>query len=816
MKPFFLSGCITCTLIFAFLTPVYASTIFADVSGSEAYAPAAILFYESGIIQGNVIDGVRYFEPDKLVTRCEFLKMTFELYGNISSSSKSLPFKDITDDEWCYKYAQFGYNKKFIKGDGGEFAPYRSVNKVEALKILFGLFDVSLPASTLSNFEDISTTDWFLPHAIYANMYNLTAPGKNFEPSTKLRRSEVITLLYKSTYVLSESKRHEIDKKVSSDHIAKLRNKKTASPTTQITSSSSSTSSQNTITTSEPIEVTTYSQDGITLYTDMKETYEQGALINLRGRIDDIDVDEAYVILKKKDRDLQKQLLVKIKDQKFEQSIHFNEVGEFILGIVSGKSNISSVTFPIQVTQRTKHTALNTTQQKPCTEQLEKTPQGQIRVLLDGEIATYRLTTTYKEKSLSFFTQGTHNFAFPIDTLIDWPEGTYTWTVEGLGTSEVNCRSTKSLAVVTKHYSEIDNEDINVSEIPVFSEVLQRLQLNGKSTVPLRDDAAFTLPSGLVERRPLQFSSNTGSMQPFSLNYTFKGSGAYILEVNHENGIALINTPIYVGDVYPLIPDFELVDRIYPKTTGTLENIVIEYNRMLSMINTTRQKHRRSEVDRNSTLTQIAQDYAEKMIEDEFFAHVSPEGNDVGDRARNAGIMVTVSENLSQGINLQDAYNRLLRSPIHRENILEEDWESVGIGIAQDEDNIVYVVQVFAKDSFSPSDSLRVQNDIRDIVDLTKDQSLLQTMNEWSELMATEGMIDTEINGTKLLEDIRKLDKEHTLAVTVMSITEQETMERLLDNYLEQHSSEAIEAYSSGVHITSSGVVYLTMVLLIE
>jgi hypothetical protein len=32
--------------------------------------------------------------------------------------------------------------------------------------------------------------------------------------------------------------------------------------------------------------------------------------------------------------------------------------------------------------------------------------------------------------------------------------------------------------------------------------------------------------------------------------------GVYILEVNNAGGEAILNIPIYVGDIYPLLPDF--------------------------------------------------------------------------------------------------------------------------------------------------------------------------------------------------------------------------------------------------------------------
>ena len=36
-----------------------------------------------------------------------------------------------------------------------------------------------------------------------------------------------------------------------------------------------------------------------------------------------------------------------------------------------------------------------------------------------------------------------------------------------------------------------------------------------------------------------------------------KKEGAYIIEINHHKGYAVANTPLYVGEGYPVLPDFE-------------------------------------------------------------------------------------------------------------------------------------------------------------------------------------------------------------------------------------------------------------------
>jgi uncharacterized protein YkwD len=56
---------------------------------------------------------------------------------------------------------------------------------------------------------------------------------------------------------------------------------------------------------------------------------------------------------------------------------------------------------------------------------------------------------------------------------------------------------------------------------------------------------------------------------------------------------------------------------------------------------------------------------------------------------------ISIGENLYQGRGYaKDIVNAWLNSPSHRENILDPEWDSIGIGIARSSNHIV-VVQLF-------------------------------------------------------------------------------------------------------------------------
>ena len=92
----------------------------------------------------------------------------------------------------------------------------------------------------------------------------------------------------------------------------------------------------------------------------------------------------------------------------------------------------------------------------------------------------------------------------------------------------------------------------------------------------------------------------------------------------------------------------------------------------------------------------VAREHARDMWEREYFGHVSPEGKDVGDRLEEAGVSYTFAgENLALAPTVITAHNGLMNSEGHRENILEEEFNRMGIGVIDNGVNGKMFVQVF-------------------------------------------------------------------------------------------------------------------------
>jgi len=118
---------------------------------------------------------------------------------------------------------------------------------------------------------------------------------------------------------------------------------------------------------------------------------------------------------------------------------------------------------------------------------------------------------------------------------------------------------------------------------------------------------------------------------------------------------------------------------------------------MFRLINEERGKREIHELKWRPDLVTPARNHATDMWEQEFFGHISPQGQDVGDRLDAEEVDFHLAgENLALAPTLETAHKGLMNSQGHRENILDEDYKQVGIGVI---DNGVYgkmFVQVFS------------------------------------------------------------------------------------------------------------------------
>lgn len=121
-------------------------------------------------------------------------------------------------------------------------------------------------------------------------------------------------------------------------------------------------------------------------------------------------------------------------------------------------------------------------------------------------------------------------------------------------------------------------------------------------------------------------------------------------------------------------------------------------DQVLQLVNLERAEADLPPVTRNTALEHIADDYACRMIAENFFGHTDPEtGHGPGDRAVVGKYsFYAIGENLAAG---QETAAEVMKvwmdSPSHRDNILDEKWSEVGISVRAGGEYSIYWVQEF-------------------------------------------------------------------------------------------------------------------------
>ena len=119
----------------------------------------------------------------------------------------------------------------------------------------------------------------------------------------------------------------------------------------------------------------------------------------------------------------------------------------------------------------------------------------------------------------------------------------------------------------------------------------------------------------------------------------------------------------------------------------------------VALTNAFRERQGRKALAASTPLAEAAQSHACYMAQTGNFSHKGATGDDVGDRARNAGFnWLYISENIAYGQDFASgAIGGWQGSPPHRENMLSLNARDIGIGLASNADGQLYWVMVLGQ-----------------------------------------------------------------------------------------------------------------------
>ena len=746
-----------------FVLPLTTSAVyFPDVEDTHTNSESINWMKENEVIEG-YDDGT--FKPENRINRAELLKIIIEGFDFPTDVNTSTGFPDIDESAWYGKYVRKAKSLDWIEGyPDGTFKPDQPVNKAETLKILGKVKDWQTYTADYQPFDDTPLQDWYTPYVTYSKNKNfLEETGNLFSPGAFTTRAKFSEMVYRIIAVEQSGANEYYDG---------------LTPDTIITSN---------------IEPKLYDEDffnGLTLTEKFPNIFYENEIYTFEGTLEN-NKNNCFAYIALEHQDTYETYLGSVANNICKITVTFSETGIQNFGIIP---DLEGYNEPAQI-EVVKNLPT------PTNKNSSDTPQNHEVKYSDNQTSfsfnnnnndLVKINFTQNGISKTFFSrQNLNEISIPYKYFENFSEGQMKWSVEGAKsettmtesdsttsyTFEITSPWTKStlktFIAAPYHIQILEDDKIEYNNFSDTAETNQIIEITGFSRSYIEKTGYIITPDGYVEDINIfsdsQITNYYGKelyepYNDFNLTYTPNQSGAYLLEINDENGVALFNGPIYVGNIIPLIPDF------FTTTPFAIEyNLNVDLdefrNKMLASINSERSKINLPTLSNTETLNNLAQSHSEDMVENHYFAHISPDGKSPDDRRIEAGIPMQVSENLVKSVNLEYAHESLMRSAAHRKNIISENWSIVGIGIALDEDGYLVITQEFSIPALTSTDLMELENDLisdinnlrleNDKETLTIDNEIDQTAVQWSEKMNNEDFFSFESpSGESLLDSI--------------------------------------------------------------
>lgn len=464
----------------------------------------------------------------------------------------------------------------------------------------------------------------------------------------------------------------------------------------------------------------------------------------------------------------------------FNIPVIFREVGNFQIGIIPGRSGESRITdISVMPEPPASITASSAAE----------APTGLSANYSDGQ-TTFSWNTASSFKHLIIFQRNRRKdylfrqitinaFAPPSEDFGSFLREQAFWLVQ---TGNLSSQIQQiSLAVKEK----FDRGRIEVRSLRETFNGPGHFTFSGRSLTPVSKKAYFTLPNGAVQE--IDFAQeDLPAGRDFQIQFNLTSSGTYIFEINNTEGSAVLNVPVYVGNVTPLLPDFFA---LHPPEldTSPIENINQLQQSLLSFVNADRRSMNLPEVSLNTQLNGIAQAHSQNMFNLHFFGHVNPAGENPNDRRRRSNYNAPIKENLARAPNLEFGEVGLMRSPIHRAVIIDPSMTRVGFGIVKDAEGYFLITQNYSANPVTASNInhvlyLNQVNNSRSahgLGPLTYDDNLAAIAREWSQNMTSRRFfaVTDPSSGESLVDFARERGIRSTIQIHIVQTSELSLLE---------------------------------------
>lgn len=185
---------------------------FPDVPGDHPYNSSVEALAIEGVVTGNP-DG--NFYPARPVNRAEFLTMLYRATEKKAAAASTSCFSDVAASAWYANVVCDAVVQGYVGGyPDGSFKPEQSVNRVEALKMIYKTFGLGVltgaeAMASADDFTDVSPNSWYVGYvsSSYRNGL-LPVPGYptsgKFWPSNALLRGEAAAYIWRAMNITGD------------------------------------------------------------------------------------------------------------------------------------------------------------------------------------------------------------------------------------------------------------------------------------------------------------------------------------------------------------------------------------------------------------------------------------------------------------------------------------------------------------------------------------------------------------------------------------------------------------------------------------
>lgn len=715
---------------------------FPDVLQTEWFAPYVLTAVNSGVVKG-FADGK--FHPASQVTRAEMLAMTFRLLD--------VPFSEEEDADWTTSFIDFAKKMHIIEGDRGT---HESLNRGEVAEILYRTkqvvnsdftkvfrysgngsvvqYSASLLGKKTSSGDLLDLKSMTAAHRVLPFGTKVRVWGKNASVVVTINdrleadASSVLMLSPKSFSLLAEKNQVVVDASFEvfsspNDILPSVPeyvrpnlsdNRQEQPPVSDLITEKIAVLRGQLEKTEETIKplfdktvvflATTFFEN-LDMRRPFPRTIMTGSVLNFSGTVHERGHQKITLFLQpitSSGTKTGEQLFFtgSISGKNFSFPIVLDQAGEFLLGVVLDDDTKSRVE-TIEVVDIEREQVLRLGEIVHDTEfGLRVLPEKQ-RVFFDlptrgtNDLFAIEIIQSSQRKKL-LLEAGIGELSLPYSWFSSFKEGgdikiSLAHAVSNDGTIPQRTSGWRTLSsqnyTLVPGFLDVESEKISLYEFPRWRRNKDSFRLDGKIEalhIVLAENAFITTPSGQVKEVKYQKNGDD-----FSFWVAPEEWGNYAIEVIADDGEVLFNRELYISEkwVLPVFP---------PQRIELTSNTVAGVR---AWVNAIRSEFRLKSLVSNAPLNEFAQNYAERMANEQFISHTSPTGQTFESRIKAANLEGNeFGENLGMGSTLQLALDGLRSSGSHFKNISNRKWSVVGIGIAKDLlSKNWYVSQVFRR-----------------------------------------------------------------------------------------------------------------------